>query len=247
MKIIILLGAPGVGKGTQSTLISQRYNIPIISTGQLLRDIVNEQNNTTNGSTASTGISAESNHRGSAYNKITSTIGSGKLVDDNLVTTILLDRLHNDDCKNGFILDGYPRTLDQVNNLNATLHKILVHFNAKEQNQAIINLRLDDNTILSRLVGRFECSNCGAIYNKVHKKPIIDNQCDKCNGTEFEIRKDDEEKTIMKRILVYKQETHDLIKVYSNKDFYKDIDANQDPDKIFNIINNFLQKRGFTP
>ena len=180
---IILLGAPGAGKGTQGENISKKYNIPTISTGEIIRACVKS---------------------GSELGKrVKELIDAGKLVDDATVIDIIRDRLKEGDCQNGFILDGFPRTLAQAEALEAKGIRI----------DHVVSIEVDDSAIESRMTGRRVCPKCGASYHIVANPPKKDGICDAC-GSELIVRKDDAPETVRKRLQVYHASTEVL------KDFY---------------------------
>ena len=183
---IILLGAPGVGKGTQAERISNKLGIPAISTGLIIRHAIAAQN--------------EVGKLAKGY------IDKGQLVPDEVVIKLLLDRLKESDCEKGFILDGFPRTIPQAqalidNNVNI---------------DAVVDIELEDDEILSRLSGRRECSECGKTYHLIWNKPSKDGICDSC-GASLVRRHDDEPDTIKKRLVVYHNQTEPLKTFYREK------------------------------
>ena len=180
---LILLGAPGAGKGTQAEVISAKLGIPQISTGNILREAVK------NGTEC--GLQAKS------------FMESGALVPDEVVIGILKDRIADDDCKNGFILDGFPRTVPQAEALDAM--GIVI--------DCVLSIEVPDEKIVARMSGRRVCSACGASYHVEYKKPKTDGVCDLCGGA-LSIRKDDEPETVLDRLHVYHEQTEPL------KDYY---------------------------
>jgi adenylate kinase len=181
---LILLGAPGAGKGTQAEVISDALNIPQISTGNILREAVKN---------------------GTEYGlKAKAAMESGSLVSDDVVIGILKDRIAEDDCKNGFILDGFPRTVPQAEALDSMGVQI----------DKVVEIYVADETIQQRLSGRRVCLKCGATYHLEYKKPSKDGVCDSC-GAELIIRKDDKPETVLDRLNVYHSQTEPL------KDYYK--------------------------
>jgi len=207
--IIVLLGAPGSGKGTQAKMLAKRYNIPHISTGDIFRyNIKNE---------TSLGIEAK------MY------IDKGLLVPDILTCNIVNDRVQQDDCKNGFILDGFPRTLFQADNLSDWL---------KTNNRKIswvINIDVSDQIVIKRLSGRRVCSN-GHIYHMDYNRPKVDGICDECNEKLF-IRDDDKPETIKSRLIAYHEITKPLEDYYTKSGLLVNIDGNDTPEAIFDKIN----------
>lgn len=180
---LILLGAPGAGKGTQAEAISQKYSIPAISTGNIIREALNQ------GTTL--GIKAKT------Y------IDRGQLVPDEIVNKIIKARLNQEDCKDGFILDGFPRTLPQA----AALEQYGIDIDK------VINIEISDDTIIKRMSGRRVCLECGATYHTVYNPPVVDGVCGKC-GAELVQRDDDRPETVLARLKVFHEETEPL------KDYY---------------------------
>ena len=182
---IIFLGAPGAGKGTQAELVSERLGIPTISTGAIIRKALKEG--------TEMGLAAKS------Y------IEAGKLVPDEVVIGIIRERLAEDDCKNGFILDGFPRTIAQAEALDKM--GIVIDL--------VVNISVSDETIVSRMSGRRVCPTCGATFHTLFNPSAKGDKCDKC-GAELTIRKDDKPETVKNRLAVYHRETEPL------KDFYRE-------------------------
>ncbi len=180
---LILLGAPGAGKGTQAEIISEKYNIPTISTGNIIRAAL--KNGTEMGL------------------KAKSYIDAGNLVPDDVVIGIIKERLAEDDCENGFILDGFPRTIPQAEALDK------MNFNI----DYALSIEVADSEIVKRMSGRRVCEKCGASYHTEFKKPAKDGICNVCEG-KLVIRKDDEPETVMNRLNVYHEQTEPL------KDYY---------------------------
>ena len=181
---LILLGAPGAGKGTQAEIISEKYNIPTISTGNIIRAAL--KNGTEMGL------------------KAKSYIDAGELVPDNVVIGIIKERLSEADCKEGYILDGFPRTIPQAVALDDMGFVI----------DAALSIEVEDSEIVKRMSGRRVCEKCGASYHTEYKKPEVEGVCNLCGGN-LVIRKDDEPETVKNRLNVYHEQTEPL------KDFYK--------------------------
>ena len=181
---LILLGAPGAGKGTQAEVISEKYNIPTISTGNIIRAAL--KNGTEMGL------------------KAKSYIDAGNLVPDDVVIGIIKERLAEDDCQNGYILDGFPRTIPQAEALDELGFDI----------DAALSIEVADSEIVKRMSGRRVCEKCGASYHTEYKKPKEEGKCNFCDGN-LVIRKDDEPETVLNRLGVYHEQTEPL------KDFYK--------------------------
>lgn len=211
---IILLGPPGAGKGTQAKKIQENYKFPHISTGDILRENIN--NNT------SLGLKAKS------Y------MSRGELVPDELLITIIKDRLLKKDCQNGFMLDGYPRTIPQADALQMILTE------SGEMIDAVLNIFVDDEELINRLSGRRMCK-CGASYHVLFNPPAHENLCDVCKGELYQ-RDDDKPETVRNRLNVYKKQTQPLINYYTNKKILKTIDGSKDIPQIFEEIKEVLDK-----
>ena len=183
---IILLGAPGAGKGTQAEVICERLSIPAISTGNIIREALR--------SGTEMGLKAKS------------FMDAGKLVPDEVVIGIIKDRLAKDDCKNGFILDGFPRTIPQAE----ALDKMGVVIDK------VIDIEVPDEKIVERMSGRRVCESCGASYHLLYKKPEVEGKCGKCGGTLIQ-RKDDHPDTVKERLKVYHDQTEPLKGYYEKQ------------------------------
>jgi adenylate kinase len=204
--ILIFLGAPGVGKGTQAKKLSREYGIPQISTGDIFRDVIKRE--------------TELGKKAKKYVK------SGKLVPDELVLEIVEQRFQEDDCKDGFILDGFPRTEPQAEALDEFFHEHGLELHA------VIKFKLPKEKIIERLVNRRGCSKCGKIYNLLTHPPKIENVCDKCGGELYQ-RDDDAKEVIEKRIEVYEEKTYSLINYYAEEGLLEVIDASGSPDDVY--------------
>lgn len=202
---IIMLGAPGAGKGTQAKLISDKYKIPHISTGDIFR--MNIKNNT------------ELGMKAKEY------MDQGLLVPDELVVDIVVDRLKQEDCNSGYILDGFPRTIPQAKELDKALSEM------KQKIDYAINVEVPDERIISRMAGRRACVNCGATYHIVNMPPKKENICDNC-GNELVLREDDKEETVYKRLSVYHEQTQPLIDYYSQKNILLNVDGTKHMDDV---------------
>lgn len=211
---IILLGPPGAGKGTQAKKIAENYSLPHISTGDILRE--NIINNTT------LGIKARS------Y------MSRGELVPDELLITIIRDRLSRPDCAGGFLLDGYPRTIPQAD----ALQMILTESNRKLD--VVLNMEVDDEDLIERLSGRRMCA-CGASYHVIFNPPQKDEICDVCKGKLYQ-RDDDKPEAIKNRLMVYKKQTQPLIDYYDEKGLLRTIDGGKDIQQIFEDIKKVLEE-----
>ncbi len=213
MKKIIMLGAPGAGKGTQAALISEKYNIPHISTGDIFRE--NIKNGTELGKKAKEYMDA------------------GLLVPDELTCDLVIDRISKDDAVNGYILDGFPRTLVQAEALTEAL---------KKRNEAVdyaIDIEVDDDFIVNRMSGRRVCKGCGATYHIQFAPSKKENVCDKCSG-ELALRKDDAPETVKKRLAVYHEQTQPLIEYYGNAGVLHEFDGTKAIDDVFAAIKELL-------
>ncbi len=208
-----MLGAPGAGKGTQAKMIADKYQIPHISTGDIFR--ANIKNGTELGMEAK------------KY------MDEGKLVPDELTVRILLDRVAKDDCKNGYVLDGFPRTIPQAEVLDSELTKL------NDRIDYAINVDVPDENIVNRMSGRRACVSCGATYHIVHIPPKTQGICDKC-GSELILRDDDAPETVLKRLSVYHEQTQPLIDFYENKKVLKTVDGTVDSADVFKQITDIL-------
>lgn len=187
---LILLAAPGAGKGTQAEKLSEHYEIPTISTGAILRRNIKD---------------------GTELGKLAqSYIDKGNLIPDEVMIKVMADRLAEDDCKNGFILDGFPRTIAQAEALDKSDISI----------DTVLNIDVSDEVIIERLSGRLECSKCAATYHKEHNKPKTEGKCDKCGG-DLGVRADDKPETVKSRLDTYHKTTEPLIEYYKNKGMLK--------------------------
>jgi adenylate kinase len=210
---IIMLGAPGAGKGTQAQMIADKYNIPHISTGDIFR--ANIKNGT------------ELGKKAKEY------MDKGLLVPDELTVQLLLDRVANDDCKDGYVLDGFPRTIPQADVLDAELTKL------GDKVDFAVNVDVPDENIVRRMSGRRACLKCGATYHIEHIPPKKEGICDTC-GSELVQRDDDKPETVQNRLKVYHEQTQPLIEYYGKKDILKNVDGTKDMQEVFTDIVNIL-------
>ena len=206
---IIMLGAPGAGKGTQAKMIAEKYGIPHISTGDIFR--ANIKNGTELGAKAKTYMD------------------QGLLVPDELVCDLVVDRVQQDDCKKGYILDGFPRTIPQAESLDAALSRL------GEAVDYAINVEVPDENIVKRMGGRRACVGCGATYHLVYAAPKKEGICDNC-GAELILRDDDKPETVQKRLGVYHEQTQPLIDYYTKKGILKEVDGTMDMGDVFKAI-----------
>lgn len=206
---LILLGPPGVGKGTQASNIVGKYDIPHISTGDMFR--TNIKSNTP------LGIEAK------GY------MDKGLLVPDELVISMVKDRLLEDDCKDGFLLDGFPRTIDQGVALDKELHEMDIKLDK------VVNIQADKDVLVKRITGRRVCKSCGATYHVTNLPPKVEGVCD-IDGGELYQREDDKIETVATRIEVYFKQTEPLIDYYRQKDLILDVDGTRGIKEIFETI-----------
>jgi adenylate kinase len=206
---IIMLGAPGAGKGTQAKMIAKKYDVPHISTGDIFR--ANIKNGTELGMEAK------------KY------MDKGQLVPDELTVKILLDRVAQADCQNGYVLDGFPRTIPQAEVLDKELTKL------GDKIDYAINVDVPDENIINRMSGRRACVQCGATYHIVHIPPKIEGICDNC-GSELILRDDDKPETVKSRLEVYHTQTQPLIDFYTKKGVLKSVDGTVDMNDVFASI-----------
>jgi adenylate kinase len=210
---IIMLGAPGAGKGTQADKICAKYNIPHISTGDIFR--ANIKNNTELGQ------------------KAKSYMDKGELVPDELVVDLVVDRIKADDCTNGYVLDGFPRTIPQAEALDAALAAI------NDKVDYAINVEVPDENIINRMSGRRACVACGATYHIVHIPTKVEGVCDKC-GAELILRDDDKPETVKNRLNVYHEQTQPLIDYYTAKNVLHEVDGTKAMEDVFSSIVSIL-------
>ena len=203
---IVMLGAPGAGKGTQAKMIAAKYQIPHISTGDIFR--ANIKNGTELGK------------------KAKSYMDQGLLVPDELTVDLVIDRLAQDDCKNGYILDGFPRTIPQAEALDAALAKL------GEKMDYAIDVDVPDENIVSRMSGRRACTGCGATHHIVYNPSKKGECCEVC-GEKLILRDDDKPETVQKRLNVYHEQTQPLIDYYTKQSILRTVDGTQDMNDVF--------------
>ena len=211
---IIMLGAPGAGKGTQAKLIAEKYNIPHISTGDIFRANIKE--------------GTELGKEAKQY------MDKGQLVPDELTVRILLDRVPKEDCKNGYVLDGFPRTIPQAEVLDTEVAKL------GDKIDFAIDVDVPDENIIKRMSGRRSCPGCGRTYHIVHIPPKKEGICDDC-GKELVLRDDDKPETVKSRLDVYHKQTQPLIDYYSKQNILRTVDGTKDMDDVFTAITAFLE------
>jgi len=212
---LILLGPPGAGKGTQAKKIAEKYSIPHISTGDMFRE------------TAQSGSELGK--------KLQSFMSAGKLVTDEIVVEVVESRLSKPDTMKGFLLDGFPRTVFQAQELD----KILA--SRTQKIDYVLSITLDDEEIVKRLSSRRVCVSCGASYNTITQPPKIEGVCDKCSGKVI-LRSDDNPATIRQRLKVYKDQTSPLIDYYSRKGVLRTVDGSGPVEEVFKGLCEFIEK-----
>ena len=213
MKNIVIFGAPGAGKGTQAKMIAEKYSVPHVSTGDIFR--ANIKNGTELGKEAK------------KY------MDQGLLVPDELTVKILLDRVAQDDCKNGYVLDGFPRTIPQAQVLDKALSEL------DDAIDYAINVDVPDENIIRRMGGRRACLTCGATYHVEHIPPKKEGICDAC-GSELVLRDDDKPETVKNRLDVYHKQTQPLIDFYEAKGILKSVDGTVPMEDVFAAITEIL-------
>lgn len=206
---IIMLGAPGAGKGTQAKRIAEKYTIPHISTGDIFR--ANIKNGT------------ELGKKAKEY------MDQGLLVPDELTCDLVMDRIQQDDCKNGFVLDGFPRTIPQAEALDEAMNKI------GQKMDYAIDVDVPDENIVNRMGGRRACLSCGATYHVEFNPTKAEGICDAC-GAQTVLRDDDKPETVQKRLTVYHDQTQPLIDYYKNQGILKSVDGTQPMEAVFDAI-----------
>ncbi len=211
---LVLLGPPGAGKGTQATSIAKKYNIPHISTGDIFRKNIKDK--------------TELGNKAKEY------MDKGLLVPDNLVVAIVEERLKEADCKDGFLLDGFPRTVEQAEALDKSLASMVVSLDK------VLNIEVNKEILVNRAVGRRICKECGATYHIEFNPPKKEDICDQCDGSLYQ-RADDNAETVSKRIEVYLNQTQPLIDYYTKKGIIATVDGQQPIDKVFEDIVDALE------
>lgn len=212
---IVFMGPPGAGKGTQAKLIEQKFGIKQVSTGELFRNAIELQTE--------------------FGKKIQQYVKTGELVPDDLVLEIVLQKLQQDDCKNGFLLDGFPRNINQAEMLNNSLQRL------HKSLTAVIALEVPDNEIIERLSGRRMCKQCGTSFHVKFQPPKQQNRCDKC-GSELYQRKDDTYEVISNRLRVYHEQTKPLLEYYSQKNCLYLVEGIGPIEVIFSKISDIIEK-----
>lgn len=208
---LILLAAPGAGKGTQAELLCEKFGIPTVSTGAMLRKNI-----------------ADGTQLGKMAEKY---INDGKLVPDDVIIGLVQSRIAEDDCKNGFILDGFPRTIAQAEALSASDVKI----------DKVLNIEVPDEKIIERLAGRLECKSCGTTYHKEHRPPKVDGKCDRCGG-DLRVRDDDKPETVKQRLKTYHTQTKPLVDYYKEKGMLRIVSGQEKIEDTHKAVLSALEK-----
>ncbi len=195
---IVLLGPPGAGKGTQAKMLETKYNMVQLSTGDMLRQVV-----------------ATGSELGQEAKRV---MDAGQLMPDELMIRLISERIDKD-CGDGFILDGFPRTVRQAEGLDQMLAEKGVELDA------VIEMKVDEEALIARLIGRFSCDTCGAGYHDTFQRPKVDGICDVCGGTEFGRRADDNEETVRARMEAYRRQTAPILPYYGEKGVLRSIDG----------------------
>ena len=214
---VILLGPPGAGKGTQAKLLVDEFGVPQLSTGDMLREAVAAK--------TEVGLKAKA------------VMDAGKLVSDDIVNAIVAERIKRDDCRKGFILDGYPRTLDQA---DALYHMLKDNGMAIEE---VIQIEVDDEVLAGRISGRYTCAKCGEGYHDEFKKPAKEGVCDRCGSTEFKRRADDNAETVKTRLFTYYKDTAPLTGYYHAYRVLKRVDGMGEIDEVAKSIRKALKAK----
>ena len=212
--IIILLGPPGAGKGTQAQRIETTQGLVQLSTGDMLR--------------AAVAAGTDVGKKAKAF------MDAGKLVTDEIVIGIIADRIDEDDCRNGFLLDGFPRTVAQAEALDNMLARKHLKLDV------VIEMKVDDAALVDRITGRYTCANCNQGYHDVNLKPKVDGVCDNCGSTNFKRRADDNRETVSSRLEAYHAQTAPLLPYYKAKGILKVVDGMADIDDVTAQINEVL-------
>lgn len=216
--ILILLGPPGAGKGAQSSRLEEMHGIKQLSTGDMLRALV-----------------ASGSPLGQEAKAV---MDAGQLVPDDLIGKMIAERVEQPDCANGFILDGFPRTVPQAEMLDRLLA------DKKLDLDAVIELEVDEDGLVDRIVNRFSCAKCGALYNAKSKLPKVDGVCDVCGSTEFTRRSDDNEETVRKRLAAYHAQTAPILPYYEERGLLQKVDGMAGMDDVTAQIEAVLAEAG---
>ncbi|WP_119462784.1 adenylate kinase [Rhodospirillaceae bacterium SYSU D60014] len=212
---LVLLGPPGAGKGTQAKRLEEAHNLKQLSTGDMLRAAVAAG--------------------GPLGQQAKAVMEAGQLMPDAIIIKMIAERIEQPDCRNGFILDGFPRTVGQAEALDAMLAE------KKERLDAVIEIAVDEAALVERIAGRFSCAKCGAGYHDKFRRPKTDGVCDVCGGTEFTRRKDDNEETVRARLKAYRDQTAPILPYYEAKGLLRRVDGMADMDNVTKQIEAVLK------
>ncbi|MFN3392993.1 MAG: adenylate kinase [Candidatus Thermochlorobacter sp.] len=207
---LILFGTPGVGKGTQAKILADKYHVVHLSTGDMLRAAIAAQ--------TPLGLQAKT------------FMDKGELVPDDVIIAMIEETLKSPESKNGYLLDGFPRTVPQAEALDKILER------TSQKLDHVINLSVAENEVVRRLSGRITCANCGAIYNKFYQPPKVEGVCDKCGSTDLRQRNDDKEETVRRRLKEYYTKTEPVLSYYRAKNLVVDIDASKSIEEVTQAI-----------
>jgi adenylate kinase len=217
---VILFGTPGVGKGTQAKILAEKYHVVHLSTGDMLRAALEAQ--------TPLGLQAK------AY------MDKGELVPDTIIIGMIEQELKSDKAKNGYLLDGFPRTVAQAEALDKILEQ------TAQKLDCVINLTVLEEEVVRRLSGRITCASCGAIYNKFYQPPKVEGKCDKCGSTDLRQREDDKEETVRRRLKEYHAKTEPVLSYYRAKNLVADVDANKTIEEVTKAIETLTLKQQAT-
>jgi adenylate kinase len=213
---LILLGPPGAGKGTQASRLEEAHGLKHLSTGDMLRAAV-----------------ASGSPLGQQAKAV---MEAGQLMPDEIIIRMIADRIEEPDCKNGFVLDGFPRTVPQAEALDSMLAE------KDERVDLVIEIAVDEAALVERIAGRFSCARCGAGYHDRFRRPKVEGVCDVCGSTEFTRRKDDTEETVRARLEAYREQTAPILPYYEAKGLLRRVDGMADVDEVTRQIEEALRK-----
>ena len=213
---IVIMGAPGSGKGTQAERLCRDHSMPHVSTGDLFRENLSK--------------GTPLGQKAKGY------MDAGQLVPDELVLDMLFDRVSKDDCKGGYLLDGFPRTLGQAQALSERL--------GDESNLTVIDVAVQDETVVERITGRLVCQNCGHIHHRTFSPPAKEGVCDSCGSEALGQRDDDREEVVRERLRVYHEQTAPLVDYYGSRGLLRSVDGEQKPDEVYAAIQGAMRAAG---